>query len=652
MKEMLWKPDNERIKNSNIKKFMDYVNERYSKDFRNYFDLYKWSTEKPEDFWESVWYFTGIKYSRNFDEILSKPVKFPGAEWFKGAELNFAENLLRYEDGIAIKSYNENGKIKEITYENLRREVSRIQNFLKEIGVKENDRVVGYMPNISETVIYMLATSSLGAIWSSAGTELGPGVIENRFSQIEPKIMFTVDGYYYKGKKYSLLENIKSLSKSLISLKKVVIFSYIGEEKIKDDKIIYDNEIEYVNNEIEFVQVPFSHPLYIMFSSGTTGKPKSMVQSVGGVLINHLKELIIHSDLKRNDAITYITSPSWMMWNWLVSSLAVGPQIILYDGNPNHPDWKRMWEIIENDKITVFGCSASYINYLRGVNAKPGEIFDLSSLKEISQTGSPLSPEGFKWIYENVKKDLHFNSISGGTDINGCFAIGSPILPVYPGELQSPGLGMKIKAYDENGNEIYDSVGELVCEFPTPSMPIYFWNDENYERYISSYFSYYREKGKNVWRHGDFVIFHSDTGGITILGRSDTTLKPSGVRIGTGEIYSVIESIPEIEDSVVVGQNYKGDQRIILFVKLKDNIILNKDLEERIKRELRTKASPRHVPDLIFQVPDIPYTFNAKKVEIAVWNIVNGKNVTNRETIINPESLKYFEEIAKKLNSP
>ncbi len=652
MKDALWKPSEETIKNSNMKKFIDYVNERYSKAFKDYFDVYRWSIENTESFWEAVWYFTGIKYSEDFDKILEKPVKFPGTEWFKGARLNFAENLLRFsDDNLGIISYNENGFIKKISYRDIRKEVSRIQNFLKMNGIKENDRVVGYMPNIPETIISMLGSTSLGAIWSSAGTELGPIVIKDRFSQIDPKVMFTVDGYYYKGKKYNILENIQFLLQNLKSLEKIVIFPYIGAEKFKMEKIVYADEIDENKNKLDFVQLPFSHPVYIMFSSGTTGKPKSMVQSGGGVLINHLKELIIHSDLKRNDIITYITTPSWMMWNWLVSSLYVGSKIVLYDGNPNYPDWKKMWQIIENEKITIFGCSASYINYLRSVNAKPSYSFNLSSLREISQTGSSLSEEGFKWIYENVKKNLHFNSISGGTDINGCFAIGSPVMPVYPGELQSPGLGMKIKAYDENGNEIYDKVGELVCEFPTPSMPIYFWNDNNYERYLSSYFSYYREKGKNVWRHGDFVIFHSDTKGITILGRSDTTLKPSGVRIGTGEIYSVVESIPEIEDSVVVGQNFRGDQRIILFVKLKENYVLTKDLEEKIKRELRTKASPRHVPDLIFQVPDIPYTFNAKKVEIAVWNIINGRDVTNKDTIVNPECLRYFENIAKNLDS-
>ncbi|MEM1755837.1 MAG: acetoacetate--CoA ligase, partial [Thermoplasmata archaeon] len=635
--------------NTNMYNFILFVNKRRGKDFKNYWELYEWSINEPEYFWEDVWDFVGIIYSRKYEKILEDPKKFPGTKWFIGAKLNFAQNLMKFRDdkkAIIFRGEPGSGKYEEISYNLLYRKVYSLYHYLSEIGFSSNDRAVAYMPNIPETVISMLSVTSLGATWSSAGTELGPRVLLDRFGQVSPKVLFTVDGYYYKGKKYSTLETIRVLLENIKTLESVIIFPYIEkEERLRDKRIIYGDEIENrAYGEIKFEQVDFNHPLYIMFSSGTTGKPKSMVQSVGGVLINHLKELIIHSDLKINDIISYITSPSWMMWNWLVSSLAVGSTIFLYDGNPLYPDWKTMWKFVEMDKISIFGCSASYIYSLKSMNASPINMYDLTSLREISQTGSPLSKEGFRWVYENIKKDLHLNSISGGTDINGCFAIGSPLLPVNEGEIQSPGLGMKIKCYDENGKEIYDSVGELVCELPSPSMPLYFLDDKNNERYIETYFSFYKPKGKNVWRHGDFVIFHSDTKGITILGRSDSTLKPSGVRIGTAEIYSVIETIPQIVDSVVVGKDVGGDQEIILFVKMKEGEKLNDELRNKIRELLRKNCSPRHVPDKIIEVKDIPYTFNQKKVEIAVSNIVNGKPIINKDTIVNPESLQYIEE--------
>ena len=643
----LWEP---KLKeNTNMYNFILFVNKRRGKDFKNYWELYEWSINEPEYFWEDVWDFVGIIYSRKYEKILEDPKKFPGTKWFIGAKLNFAQNLMKFRDdkkAIIFRGEPGSGKYEEISYNLLYRKVYSLYHYLSEIGFSSNDRAVAYMPNIPETVISMLSVTSLGATWSSAGTELGPRVLLDRFGQVSPKVLFTVDGYYYKGKKYSTLETIRVLLENIKTLESVIIFPYIEkEERLRDKRIIYGDEIENrAYGEIKFEQVDFNHPLYIMFSSGTTGKPKSMVQSVGGVLINHLKELIIHSDLKINDIISYITSPSWMMWNWLVSSLAVGSTIFLYDGNPLYPDWKTMWKFVEMDKISIFGCSASYIYSLKSMNASPINMYDLTSLREISQTGSPLSKEGFRWVYENIKKDLHLNSISGVTDINGCFAIGSPLLPLNVGEIQSPGLGMKIKCYDENGKEIYDSVGELVCELPSPSMPLYFLDDKNNERYIETYFSFYKPKGKNVWRHGDFVIFHSDTKGITILGRSDSTLKPSGVRIGTAEIYSVIETIPQIVDSIVVGKDVGGDQEIILFVKMKGGEKLNDELRNKIRELLRKNCSPRHVPDKIIEVKDIPYTFNQKKVEIAVSNIVNGKPIINKDTIVNPESLQYIEE--------
>ncbi len=495
----------------------------------------------------------------------------------------------------------------------------------------------------------MLAVTSIGAIWSSCGTELGPRAVLDRFGQIEPKILFTVDGYYYKGKAFDVLSRAEQVAEGIPSLERAVVVPYIDEKLdiggIPHSTLYSDFVSQEAGLEIRFEQLPFDHPVYIMFSSGTTGKPKCMVQGAGGVLINHLKELVLHTDLKREDTIFYIATPSWMMWNWLLSSLAVGATVLLYDGNPNYPDWKSLWRMVQDERITILGCSASYLNYLKSLGAKPCKDFDLSSLREISQTGSALSKEGFEYVYNKIKKDLHFNSISGGTDINGCFAAGTPIQPVYAGELQGPALGMKVKAYDENGDSVVEQQGELVCEAPSPSMPLYFWNDPDGTKYRDAYFDSY----PNVWRHGDWILVHRDTGGITFFGRSDFTLKPSGVRIGPSEIYNVVERFNQILDSLVVGQDWKGNQRVILFVKLATGFKLTEALKSKIRRTLRTEESPRHVPALIIEAPSIPYTFNMKKVESAVSNIMNQRPVTNRDALTNPKSLDFYEEVATKL---
>jgi len=652
MGKLLWKPSKERVKKANITRFMDFVNKKYGLNIESYFQLYKWSIEKIPDFWAAMWEFGEIIFSRGYEKVVDDLSRFPGAKWFIGSRLNFAENLLRHrDDRLALIFRGENQKTAKVTYAELYETVARLAKSMREAGVAAGDRVGAYMPNIIETTVAMLATTSIGVTWASCGSELGSSAVIDRLGQIQPKILFTADGYPYKGKVFSLLSNVEKIVRAIPSLEKVIVVPYVEEKPdishIPKASLYNDFIASEKNLEVQFEQLPFDHPLYIMFSSGTTGKPKCMVQGAGGVLINHLKELMLHTDLKREDKITYITSPSWMMWNWLMSSLAVGATIILYDGNPNHPDWETMWKLVQEEKITIFGCSASYINYLKSVEAKPGKLYDLSSLREISQTGSPLSAEGFEWVYKEIKEDLHFNSISGGTDINGCFAAGSPTLPVYAGELQAPALGMKVKAYDENGNPVVDRQGELVCEAPSPSMPLYFWNDPNNEKYLDAYFRFY--PNKNVWRHGDYIEIHSDTGGITFHGRSDAVLKPSGVRIGTAEIYNIVERLPEVADSLAIGQEWKGDQRLILFVKIAPGYSLTEDLKEKIKRSLRENASPRHVPALIIEVPDIPYTFNMKKVEVAVTNIIHGRPVLNRDSLVNPESLDFFEKIRSQL---
>ncbi|MEO0262048.1 MAG: acetoacetate--CoA ligase, partial [candidate division WOR-3 bacterium] len=494
------------------------------------------------------------------------------------------------------------------------------------------------------------SSASIGAIWSSCGTEIGTNAIIDRFSQIEPKIIFTVDSYIYKGKTYDNIEKIKEIVKNIPSIEKFIIVPYFDKKKkipLKNslyfDEFIEKEEVK----EIDFEMVSYEDPLFIMFSSGTTGKPKCIVQSQIGVLINHLKELYLHTDLKENDVITYITTPSWMMWNWLLSSLFFHPKIILYDGNPFYPDIGRMFKIIEEEKISIFGLSASYINYLKSNNFKPREKYNLKTLREISQTGSPLSEEGFEYVYENIKDDLWLNSISGGTEINGCFVAGSPTLKVHSGEIQAKALAMKVKIYDEEGNEIIDKIGELVCEAPSPSMPLYFYNDPDFKKYRETYFEFY--KNKNVWRHGDYAIFYSKTKGLKFFGRSDATLKIKGVRIGTSEIYNVLENIEEIEDSLATSKRYGDEEEIILFVKMKKGIKLTEEIEEKIRKNLRERASPRHVPYKIIEVPDIPYTPNMKKVEIAVKKIIEGEKVINKENLINPDSLTYFEKIKDKI---
>ena len=650
MKTPLWSPSEEWIKKANASRFIDSVNGKHDKKLKTFADLYQWSIENTPDFWARMWEFADIKSSRGYDQVVDDLKKMPGAKWFSGARLNFAENLLRYrDDRPAFIFRGETQKSARMTYRELYTAVARLARSLRQLGIKPGDRVAAYMPNMMETAIAMLAATSAGAAWSSCATDIGSQAALDRLGQIEPKVLFTVNGYYYKGKPFSSVANAAAVAKGIPSLKKVVVATYPDE---KADLSQIPKSIRWedflspeLDPALEFEQLPFDQPVYIMFSSGTTGKPKCMVQGAGGILISHLKELILHTDLKREDRILYITTCSWMMWNWLISSLGVGATIVLYDGNPSYPDDGAVWKLIQDEKVTIFGTSASYINYLKSQNFKPGKNFDLSPLREISQTGSPLSAEGFEYAYQEIKKDLHFNSISGGTDINGCFAAGNIISPVYAGELQGPALAMKVKAYDEKGNPAYDQQAELVCEASAPSMPLYFWNDPSGEKYKSAYFEVY----PGVWRHGDYIVMHQDTGGITFYGRSDSVLKPSGVRIGTAEIYNVVDKFAEVADSLVIGQNYKGDQRVLLFVQLRPGQTLTEELKNRIRKTLREQASPRHIPGMIIAVPDIPYTLNMKKVESAVTNIVNGRPVLNRDALKNPECLDYYEKILPEL---
>ena len=650
MGKLLWEPSEEVKKKANMTRFISFVNEKHGLKIDSYDELYKWSIEKIPDFWAAMWEFVPIKASRMYDEVVDDLTKFPGVRWFGGARLNFAENLLRYrDDHTAFIFKGETQKSARMTYAELYNSVARLAKSLRDTGVKPGDRVAAYMPNLMETAIAMLAATSIGAVWASCATDLGAQATLDRLGQIEPKVLFTVDGYYYKAKTFNSLTNAEEVARGIPSLKKVVVVRYTeAESDISHipNAVYYDQFLAKEKQpEIHFEQLPFDHPVVIMFSSGTTGKPKCLVQGAGGILLNDMKELILQTDLKREDTLFYITTCSWMMWNWMLSSLGAGATVVLYDGNPAYPDIGAMWQLIQDEKITIFGTSASYINYLRSEGSTPGKDYDLSSLREISQTGSVLSADGFEYVYDAIKKDLHFNSIAGGTDINGCFAIGSPTLPVYAGELQAWGLAMKMACYDEKGKSVFDQLGELVCEAPEPSMPLYFWNDPNGEKYRDAYFNVY----PNIWRHGDYVKVHSDTRGVTFFGRSDAVLKPSGVRIGTAEIYNQVDTIEEIADSLAIGQDWKGDQRVLLFVKLAQGHDLTDELQKKVRTILRDKASPRHVPARIIEVPDIPYTLNMKKVESAVTNILHGRPVTNRDALSNPESLDYYESILPNL---
>jgi acetoacetyl-CoA synthetase len=652
MRQPLWIPSADRKRRANITRFIKLVNRTHGLQLASYSQLHEWSVTQVADFWAVMWEYAGIRASVGYDAILEDVHKFPGAKWFPGARLNFAENLLRFrDDQPALIFQGETQKSARLTYAELNAVVARLASSLRAEGVGIGDRVVGYMPNLIETVVAMLATASVGATWSSCATDIGAPAALERLGQVSPKVMFTADGYFYKGKPFDALQNAAHLAREIPSLRRVVVVSYTveGADLVGVPHAVAWNDFlaPVAESKTQFEQLPFDHPLYIMFSSGTTGKPKCLVQGAGGVLINHLKELLLHTDLRRDDRILYITSCSWMMWNWLVSSLAVGATVVLYDGNPNFPDTGAMWNLIDEAHVSIFGCSASYLLYLAKQGVSPRAGFRLDSLREISQTGSPLSAEGFEYVYREIKADLHFNSISGGTDINGCFAAGSPILPVYPGEIQSPALGMKVKAYDERGRAVWDQQGELVCETPAPSMPISFWDDADGVKYRTAYFNHY----PGVWRHGDYVQFSAATGGITFFGRSDAVLKPSGVRIGTAEIYAQLEQMTEIIDSVAVGQGWQGDQRVVLFIKLAAGVTLTEALQDKIRKSLRENASPRHVPALILEAPDIPYTLNMKKVESAVANILNGRPVVNQDALINPQALDFFRAVAQEMEA-
>ncbi len=645
MPQPLWTPDPDRVARANLTRFMGAVNARYGTRLESYDQLHTWSVTEVAKFWEALWDFVGVSASEPYQAVLENPV-MPGAAWFRGARLNFAENLLRHrDDRVALVSVREGGQVDgRLTYRELYRQVARLAEFLRGCGVGPGDRVAGFMPNRIETVVAMLATTSLGAIWSSCSPDFGFKGVMDRFGQIEPKVLITADGYFYGGKVFDSTERVAQVIREITSLQRVVVVPFtraaVDLSGFAGKGVAWEAALDNGAEEIAFAQLPFDHPVYIMYSSGTTGVPKCIVHGAGGTLLQHAKEHILHTDLRAEDVIFYFTTCGWMMWNWLVSALFTGAQVVLFDGSPGYPDMSVLWRVAEELGITVFGTSAKYISMCEKSGVRPGAQFDLGPLRAICSTGSPLSEEGFAWVYREVKQDLQLASISGGTDIISCFMLGSPIDPVYSGEIQKRGLGMKVEAWTEAGVPVVGEKAELVCTAPFPSMPIYFWQDPGNEKYLDAYFRDY----PGVWRHGDYIEI-TERGGVIVYGRSDATLNPGGVRIGTAEIYRQVETLDEVVESLVVGQNWEDDVRVILFVVLRPGLRLDDDLVRRIRTQIRTNTTPRHVPAKVIQVPDIPRTISGKLVEIAVTKIIHGEEVKNRDALANPQALEHFRDL-------
>lgn len=625
--------------------FMDFAAQRHCQIFENYSDLHSWSIKHPDAFWPTLCDFFHLKFDTPAHQILNYYKNMMEARWFSGASLNFAQKLLsRRDEHPALISLNENNERQELSYEQLYAAVAQCAAGLKAVGVTVGDRVAALMPNTSYTIIAMLATTSLGATWSSCSPDFGAQAAIDRLGQIEPKVLFICDGHQYHGKKHSGAEKIKQLNAAMPSLRHLVICPNINESIDLSElpKAEYWADFIKPAKECDFVSLPFDHPVYIMFSSGTTGKPKCIVHGAGGTLLQHIKELGLHTNLQAKDNLCFYTTCGWMMWNWTVSALALGATITLFEGSPTYPENDSLFKLIDEEQVTVFGTSAKFISSVEKAGVKPKEQYQLAHLRCILSTGSPLLPKNYDYVYEQIKNDIQLSSISGGTDIISCFALGNPMLPVYRGELQCLGLGMAVDVFDEQGHSSFEARGELVCTMPFPSMPVGFWNDTEREAYRRAYF----ERFPGVWAHGDFAEITAH-GGLIIYGRSDAVLNPGGVRIGTAEIYRQVEKIDEVIDSVVIGQDWQDDVRIVLFVKLREGIKLNEELTNKIRSTIRENASPRHVPAKTLQVTDIPRTISGKIVEVAVRQVVHGLPVNNLQSLANPQALDCFKNRAE-----
>uniref|UniRef100_C5D2Q9 Acetoacetyl-CoA synthase n=1 Tax=Geobacillus sp. (strain WCH70) TaxID=471223 RepID=C5D2Q9_GEOSW len=649
---VLWTPTEEHIQRSNIKRYMNWLKEKKGLSFETHRQLWNWSVEQLEEFWESVWEYCEVKSATPYRCVLEER-KMPGAKWFPGATLNYAEHVFRNErsDRPALLFRSERVPYREVTWKELKEKTAAVASALKKIGVKPGDRVVAYMPNIPETVIAFLACASIGAIWSSCSPDFGANSVIDRFQQIEPVVLFAIDGCQYGGKEFDKRPIVDELREKLPSLKKTILLPYLREDvQAPDDSVLLWDDIIREKAELTYEYVPFDHPLWILYSSGTTGLPKPIVQGHGGILLEHLKSLLIEENLTKESTFFWFTTTGWMMWNFLIGGLLVGASVVLYDGSPTYPDGNVLWELAEKARITHFGTSAAFINVCMKLGIKPKELYDFSDLQAVLSTGSPLTTEGFAWVYENVKDDICLVSCSGGTDVCTAFVAGSPILPVRAGIIQCRSLGANVQAFDENGNRLINEVGELVITDPMPSMPLFFWNDPNYERYLDSYFDTY----PGIWKHGDWIKIDEE-GGCVIYGRSDSTINRAGVRMGTSEIYRAVEALDEVLESLIIDLELMGRKSFMpLFVVLQPGASLDEELKEKIKNEIRQKVSPRFVPDEIYQVEQIPKTLNGKKMEIPIRKVLLGfplEKAVNPGAMANPEALQFFIELSKQLTN-